>query len=116
MSDTEDVQAASKRRMSDSSSASSADDDSSSMAKKELDNSGFRVDGEPMNKPRKVSPHTLFYHIYHQSRSDNFQKISNWKTELNSIFELEIILIYYSMRPLVRSDKVHFKLIFLPDK
>ena len=63
MSDTEDVQAASKRRMSDSSSASSADDDSSSMAKKELDNSGFRVDGEPMNKPRKVSPHTLLYHI-----------------------------------------------------
>jgi len=55
MSDTEDVQAASKRRMSDSSSASSADDDSSSMAKKELDNSGFRVDGEPMNKPRKAA-------------------------------------------------------------
>ena len=77
MSDTEDVQAASKRRMSDSSSASSADDDSSSMAKKELDNSGFRVDGEPMNKPRKVSPQTLyiFYHIYHQSRSDNLQTI-----------------------------------------
>jgi len=55
MSDTEqDV----RRRMSDSSSASSADDDSSLANKKtskakELDNSGFRVDGEPMNKPRK---------------------------------------------------------------
>ena len=66
MSDgTEDVK--SKRRMSDSSSsASSADEDSSSMAKpadkKELDNSGFRVDGEPLNKPRKVRhPNHLYF-------------------------------------------------------
>ena len=63
MSDTEDVQA--KRRMSDSSSASSGADDDSSLAKKpqELDNSGFRVDGEPLNKPRKVRPNlfTSFY-------------------------------------------------------
>lgn len=67
MSDTEDVQA--KRRMSDSSSASSADEDSS-MAKKpqELDNSGFRVDGEPMNKPRKVRLTPLI--LIHISRSD----------------------------------------------
>ena len=34
---------------------------------KELDNSGFRVDGEPMNKPRKVRPQNtvsqISYHI-----------------------------------------------------
>ena len=69
MSDTEDSVQAKRRSMSDSSSASSADEDSSNMAKKpqELDNSGFRVDGEPMNKPRKVRPQNtvsqISYHI-----------------------------------------------------
>ena len=54
MSDTEET----KRRMSEDS--SSSDEDSSLNAGKEaaavadLDNSGFRVDGEPVNKPRKV--------------------------------------------------------------
>ena len=76
MSDNEDTTAAvqAKRRMSDSSSSSGGADDadtsSSSMAaakkpQDELDNSGFRVDGEPLNKPRKVSAASPQKHTQH---------------------------------------------------